>query len=116
MKTMVVRRGDDDFIFVLVPGDRVIDWQALRAMLGVSRLSLADSSDVSQATGYKPGAITPIGSSFEWPVVADSALDTPSFISIGSGRPGTAIHIDGESLISFLAAEVGPVTKPSADS
>ncbi len=26
IKTMVVRRADDDYVFVLVPGDRVISW------------------------------------------------------------------------------------------
>ena len=25
LKTMVIRRADDDYVFVLVPGDRVID-------------------------------------------------------------------------------------------
>ncbi|HEX9034122.1 MAG TPA: YbaK/EbsC family protein, partial [Streptosporangiaceae bacterium] len=31
VKTLVVRRGDDDFVFVLVPGDRTISWPKLRA-------------------------------------------------------------------------------------
>jgi len=26
VKTLVVRRGADDFLFVLVPGDRAISW------------------------------------------------------------------------------------------
>jgi Cys-tRNA(Pro)/Cys-tRNA(Cys) deacylase len=30
VKTLVVRRGEDDFLFVLVPGDRVISWPKLR--------------------------------------------------------------------------------------
>lgn len=39
VKTLVVRRADDDFLFVLVPGDRTISWPKLRELLGVSRLS-----------------------------------------------------------------------------
>ena len=38
VKTLVVRRADDDFLFVLVPGDREISWPKLRSHLGVSRL------------------------------------------------------------------------------
>ena len=44
VKTLVVRRGDDDFLFVLVPGDRTISWPKLRALLGVSRLSMPDAA------------------------------------------------------------------------
>jgi Cys-tRNA(Pro)/Cys-tRNA(Cys) deacylase len=62
VKTLVVRRGEDDFLFVLVPGDRVISWPKLRALLGVSRLSMPDAEVARQATGYERGTITPLGS------------------------------------------------------
>ena len=42
LRTIVVRRGAEDYVFVLVPGGRQIDWPKLRAHLGVSRLSLPD--------------------------------------------------------------------------
>ena len=71
VKTLVVRRADDDFVFVLVPGDRVISWPKLRALLGVTRLSLPDAAQALAATGYERGTITPFGSSRAWPVVAD---------------------------------------------
>ena len=34
VKTLVVRRGDDDSLFVLVPGDRALSWPKLRRLLG----------------------------------------------------------------------------------
>ncbi len=42
VKAMVVRRGDADYLFVLVPGDRSISWPKLRAGLGVNRLSMPE--------------------------------------------------------------------------
>lgn len=33
VKTIVVRRGDDDYVFVLVPGDREFSWPKLRLSL-----------------------------------------------------------------------------------
>jgi prolyl-tRNA editing enzyme YbaK/EbsC (Cys-tRNA(Pro) deacylase) len=33
VKTLVVRRAEDDYLFVLVPGDRTISWPKLRALL-----------------------------------------------------------------------------------
>ena len=51
VKSLVVRRGEDDFVFVLVPGDRAISWPKLRRLLGVSRLSMPDAEVARQATG-----------------------------------------------------------------
>ena len=51
VKTLVVRRGEDDFLFVLVPGDRAISWPKLRGLLGVSRLSMPDAEVARQETG-----------------------------------------------------------------
>ena len=42
VKTLVVRRGTDDYLFLLVPGDGTFSWRKLRTLLGVSRLSLPD--------------------------------------------------------------------------
>jgi len=36
LRTIVVRRGDDDYVFVLVPGGRRFDWPKVRAHLGSS--------------------------------------------------------------------------------
>src|SRR4051794_12962661 len=74
VKTLVVRRADDDFVLVLVPGDRVISWPKLRTLLGVSRLSMPDVATAKAATGYDRGTITPFGSTTAWPVIADERL------------------------------------------
>lgn len=110
---MVVRRAPDDLVFVLVPGDRVIDWPRLRRHLDRSRLSLADPAEVEAATGYRPGSITPLGSRKRWPVVADRRLATPEEVSIGSGVPGRSVRLRGEDLLSALDAQAADVTKPT---
>ena len=74
LRTIVIRRGADDYVFVLVPGGRQIDWPKLRAHLGVSRLSLPDAEEAKAATGYERGTITPFGSSNAWPVIADERI------------------------------------------
>ena len=58
LKTIVVRRGDDDYVFVLVPGDRAIDWAKLRKHLGVRRLSLPDAGTAQDVTGSPAGTTT----------------------------------------------------------
>ncbi len=113
VKTLVVRRGEGDFVLVLVPGDRVIDWPALRAHLGVSRLSLASTDEARAATGYERGAITPFGSASRWRVVADEAVAALDPASIGGGAHGVAVHLGGAAAIDYLGAEVAAVTRPA---
>jgi Cys-tRNA(Pro)/Cys-tRNA(Cys) deacylase len=112
LRTIVVRRGADDYVFVLVPGGRQIDWPRLRAHLSVSRLSLPDQEEARAATGYERGAITPFGSSGKWPVVADSSIEGLDRVAIGGGARGVNLHLRRSDLIAALGAETAGVTRP----
>jgi Cys-tRNA(Pro)/Cys-tRNA(Cys) deacylase len=111
VKTIVVRRADDDFLFVLVPGDRTISWPKLRTLLGVSRLSMPDAATALEATGYERGTITPFGSVHPWPVIADERL-LDREISLGAGAHGVAAILDGSVAVTALDATVADVTEP----
>ncbi|MBM7502378.1 Cys-tRNA(Pro) deacylase [Brachybacterium muris] len=113
IKTLVVRRADDDFLFVLVPGDREISWPKLRSLLGVSRMSMPDKDVAKQATGYERGTITPFGSTTAWPVVADASLagEPDRMISLGAGAHGVAVTVNAEAAIAALEAQVADVTE-----
>ncbi len=114
VKTLVVRRGDDDFLFVLVPGDRTISWPKLRELLGISRMSMPDAATAQAVTGYERGTITPFGSTRAWPVIADSRVPgRPA--SIGAGAHGTAATVDGDDLVRVLDAQVADVTEAEGD-
>lgn len=94
LKTLVVRRGDDDYLLVLVPGDRQISWPKLREYLGVKRISMPDADTARDVTGYERGTITPFGSRTStagtpWPVIADALV--ASRASSGHSVPGAAV-------------------------
>ncbi|MEO5709879.1 MAG: YbaK/EbsC family protein [Nocardioidaceae bacterium] len=110
VKTLVVRVSDDDYRFVLVPGDREIAWPKLRALLEVNRLSMPTAEVAYEVTGYVRGTITPLGSSTAWPVVADASL--AGEISLGGGAPGVALTVDAAQLVDVLGATVADVTDP----
>jgi Cys-tRNA(Pro)/Cys-tRNA(Cys) deacylase len=111
VKTMVVRRGDDDFLFVLVPGDRAISWPKLRALLGVSRLSMPDAEVARQATGYERGTITPFGSARRWPVIADERMRGRE-ITLGAGEHGLALAASADEVLQALDASVADISEP----
>ncbi len=108
LKTLVVRRADDDFLFVLVPGGRSISWPKLRGLLGVSRLSMPSADVALKVTGYVRGTITPLGSTRAWPVIADAAIP-PGPVSIGGGASGTAFTVDSGALVAALGGQVADV-------
>jgi Cys-tRNA(Pro) deacylase len=113
LRTIVVRRAADDYVFVLVPGGRQIDWPKLRAHLGVSRLSLPDADEAKEATGYERGAITPFGASTAWPVVADASIRGLGVVAIGAGARGVNAHVDAPALLGALDADEADVTDGS---
>lgn len=109
VKTLVVRRGDDDFLFVLVPGDREFSWPKLRALLGVQRLSMPDAATAREVTGYERGTITPFGSLRAWPVIADSGV-VGRTISMGGGAHGVGLTLDADAVVAALGATVADIS------
>src|SRR6476659_8419085 len=116
LRTIVVRRGDDDYLFVLVPAGRRFDWPKLRELLGVRRMTLPDADEARAATGYERYTITPFGSSRAWPVVADGAIVMEPVVSIGGGGFGINLHLVPADLIAGLRATVADVSQPEAAS
>ena len=103
LRTIVVRRGEDDYVFVLVPGGRRFDWPKIRTCLGVKRLSLPDADEARAVTGYERGAITPFGATRAWPVIADASVVGLERVAIGGGAHGVNLHL-APGVLSLLWA------------
>ena len=115
LRTIVVRRAENDFLFVLVPGGRRFDWAKLRDHLGVKRMSLPDADEARAVTGYERGAITPFGSTNAWPVIADASIEMLDKVAIGGGRRGVNIHIKPADLVAAMRGDVVDVTTSEPD-
>jgi Cys-tRNA(Pro)/Cys-tRNA(Cys) deacylase len=111
VKSLVVKRSDDTYVFALVPGGRKISWPKLRALLGVNKLQLPDASLALAATGYERGTITPLGSTTAWPVVADETI-AGRRVSMGEGEHGRSLFVDADALIAAFGATVADITDP----
>lgn len=111
IKTLVIRRAEDDYLLVLVPGGRVISWPKLRTLLGVNRISMPDAAEALEVTGYERGTITPFGTRTDLPVVADERI-AGKVVSIGGGAHGVGVLLDGDVLIDTTGATVADVTDP----
>lgn len=111
VKTLVVKRSDDTYLFALIPGDRAISWPKLRAVVGVNKLQLPDAERALAATGYERGTIVPLGSTHDWPVYADSEI-TGRRIAMGAGTHGYSAFVDADDLIAAYGATVADISQP----
>ena len=109
VKTLVVKRTDDTYLFALIPGDRAISWPKLRAVVGVNRLKLPDAEHALAATGYERGTIVPIGSTTDWPVFADERI-VGKHIAMGAGAHGYSLFVDADALIAAYGATVADIS------
>ena len=109
VKTLVVKRSDDTFLFALVPGDRQIAWAKLRAVVGVNKLQLPSADVALENTGYERGTITPLGSTTAWPVFADTRI-VGTRISLGAGEHGLSVFVEADALIAAYGATVADIT------
>jgi Cys-tRNA(Pro) deacylase len=114
LRTIVVRRGEEDYLFVLVPAGRRFDWPRLRAHLGVRRLTLPDAEEARAATGYERYTITPFGSTRAWPVMLDAAATGQERVSVGGGAFGVNLHLTPADLVRALGADVVDVSTAEA--
>ena len=111
VKSLVVKKSDDTYVFALVPGGRKISWPKLRALLSVNKLQLPDASLALAATGYERGTITPLGSTHEWPVIVDSTIPGKR-VSMGAGEHGRSLFVDADRLVEALDATVADISEP----
>ena len=110
VKTLVVKRSDDTYLFALIPGDRAISWPKLRAVVGVNKLQLPDPARALAATGYERGTIVPIGSSHEWPIFADERI-VGRRVAMGAGAHGYSLFADADALIATYSATVADISQ-----
>lgn len=113
VKSLVVKRSDGTFLFAEIPGDRVISWSKLRALVGVNKLQLPDAAVALEATGHERGTITPLGSTTAWPVYVDASLAGRGRISMGAGEHGYSVFVDADALIAALGATVADISEPA---
>ena len=108
VRSIVFRVAKDEFVMVLIAGERQVAWQTLRHHLGQSRLTMASETEVLQATGAPRGGVSPLGLPHPMKILADESIFAHEEISLGSGVRGTALIMLSSDLRRALGdVEVG---------
>ena len=110
VKTLVFM-ADERPVLALVDGEATVDTEALSRELGVREVLLARGREVRDITGYKPGAVPPVGLETDLPVLADPAVFAPEVVYCGGGTTTTMLRVRARDLERLLAARVVPIAR-----
>lgn len=102
VRSILFRVGEGHFVMGLMAGPAQMSWGILRKTLGQSRVTMATEDEVLTVTGYRIGAVSPLGLPSPLRILADESVFLPETISIGSGERGLAIILRSADLCKAL--------------
>jgi Cys-tRNA(Pro) deacylase len=107
VRSLLFRLEDRSFVLVLAAGPGKVSWPRLRRHLGVTRLTTATPDEVRRATGYEPGAVSPIGLPSPLRILADRGLTAHDVVSIGAGIRNAGVVLKCGDLLKVVQPEMG---------
>ena len=100
----------------IVPGDRRVSRAKVAAVLAVDQVRLAPAEVVTEATGYRPGGVPPIGHRQPLQVVIDRRVFDHDVVYGGGGDEWHMLRIEPRSIQRLTGALVADVVEePAAD-
>ena len=97
-KALIVK-VKEEFVMLVLPGDRRLDRKKLRGNLGYKSVRFATSEEVQELTGLTPGAIPPFGSLFQLKTYCDPALGENEEINFNCGTHTKSMTIRYEDYL-----------------
>ena len=92
-KTVVVF-GDDGFHMMVLPANRVVDFQEVRITLGLTHARMATEEELSRLfPDCELGAMPPMGNLYGMPVYLDSSLAGEETIAFNGGTHHDEVHM-----------------------
>jgi len=90
----VVFTSENGYAMAVLPGDSMLDLEALRALLGVARLRLATESELNDLfPDCELGAMAPFGNLYGMPVYVDAGLSSEEMIAFNAGTHRDVIYM-----------------------
>ncbi len=91
---VVIIFGDEGYHMVVLPANRLVDFQEVRLSLGLSHARLATETEVGQLfPDCELGAMPPMGNLYGVPVYLDSSLAGEEIIAFNAGTHRDVVHM-----------------------
>lgn len=108
-KALLLKAGND-FVLVVVPGDKKVDSKKLKKNLGVKKVRFATPEEVKEKMGVEIGACYPFGNVVGLRTLVDESLSKNEIISCNPGRHDISIKFKFSDYQKLVKAELVDVT------
>jgi len=109
-KSLLLKCGDD-FILVVLPGDRKLDSKKLKNLLKIKEFCFATPEEVKDKMGCEIGACYPFGNLIELPTYADNSLSKNNIISFNPGLHTRSIEIKWQDFYSLVKPKMVDISE-----
>jgi Ala-tRNA(Pro) deacylase len=96
-KSMVLKSGDDVFVYMTLAGQRV-DMKGIRAHLGGPKPKIVGDEELMARFAAEPGAAYPFGFGEDVPIYVDPAVYREEWLLLSAVLPTETLQVRGEDL------------------
>jgi Ala-tRNA(Pro) deacylase len=112
---VVVLYGDSRYHMIVVPANRLVDFQEVRHALGLAQARLATEEELAKLfPDCELGAMPPIGALYGLPVYLDSALLDEKMIAFNAGNHRDVIHMQTDDYRALAQPTVVSMAREAA--
>ena len=103
--------GDDGFHMMVLPANRVVDFQEVRLTLGLSHARLATEDELNRLfPDCELGAMPPMGNLYGMPVYADESLAEQEEITFNAGTHRELVRMAWTDLVQLVDPKTANLT------
>lgn len=110
-KTVVIF-GDGEYRMIVIPANKLVDFQEVRLALGLTHVRLATEEELGKLfRDCELGAMPPVGNMYDLPVYLDSSLASEPEIAFNAGTHREAIHMRTADYRKLVNPTVVPLSR-----
>jgi Ala-tRNA(Pro) deacylase len=112
---VVVVFGDGEYHMIVVPANKLVDFQEVRHSLGLSQARLATEEELAKLfPDCELGAMPPVGALYSLPLYLDSALLDEDTIAFNAGTHRDVIHMRTEDYCRLTQPSIVSLAREAA--
>jgi Ala-tRNA(Pro) deacylase len=108
-KALLVSADDELYLFV-VPGDKRLDWDKAKQVLGAKSIRLATEDELYYQTGLTKGSVPPFGDLLGVKTFVDNGVLDQPLVRFNAGSLVQSLEMPGRALLEAADATPGVFT------
>lgn len=110
-KTLVTRGESKELYVFCLSVDDELDLKKAAKLAGEKNIEMIPVKEILNLTGYIRGGCSPIGMKKQYKTFFDEMILLVDDVSVSGGMRGLQIRMNAQTLIDFLGAQTGDITK-----